>query len=42
MVIIELETPILGDCSGDRLAHPPVGREQGDADGLLVGAHGLG
>ena len=39
MIVIESETRILGDGEGDRLAHPPIGREQGDADGLLVGAH---
>src|SRR4030095_16770178 len=40
MVIIDLEAWFASDCCLDGLSHPPIGREQGYADGLLVGAHG--
>ena len=40
MVGVDREAGIGGDRLGDRAAHAAVGGEQGQADGLSVGAHG--
>ena len=40
MVWIDREAGIFGDRGGDRAAHAAVGGEKGEADRLLVGAHG--
>ena len=37
-----VRSPILGDRQANRLAHTAIRRKQGDANGLLVGAHGPG
>ena len=40
LAVVEQETVILLDRRRNSTPHAPLGREQGDTDGLLVGAHG--